>query len=99
MDPEDVLAAIEGQQNVLAAEADTLEDLYKRFNCPRCRCPLQKEFDAHHVFSDPNVMNPRALLRCPNCSYLIDPHSNLVVEYGDASKIPVETLPIIIPKD
>lgn len=99
MDPAEAFAAIEGHTNVLAPEASELEGLYKRFTCPRCKCELRKEFDAHHVFADPNVMNPRALLRCSNCGYLIDPHNNLVVEYGDASKIPVETIPIIDPKD
>jgi hypothetical protein len=99
MDQADVRAAIAGHKDVLAGEAGELESLYKQFRCPRCKCDLQKEFDPRHTFSDPSTMNPRALLRCPNCKYLIDPHSNIVLESGDASKIPVEPIPIIDPRD
>ena len=98
MPPEEVWAAIEGHENVLAKEARELEEFYKQFRCPRCKCELQKEFDARFVFADEDVMNPRALLRCPNCRFLIDPHNNLIVEYGDPSKIPLESIPIINPK-
>ncbi len=98
MDPESVLKAIEGHKDILQPEAARLDAFYRTFNCPRCKCPLQKEFDMRHAYSDQSTMNARALLRCPDCRYLLDPHSNLVVEYGDASKIPVETIPIIDPE-
>lgn len=98
MDPKLVLAAIEGIEDVLTPEAERLSALYSSFKCPRCQCELQKEFDPRHAFADSNTMNARALLRCTNCRYLIDPHSNLVVEYGDASKMPVESIPIIDPE-
>lgn len=95
MDPEIARKAIEGQEDVLTAEGEALQALYKRFNCPRCKCALQKELDFRTMYSDGNVMNARAMLRCPNCRYLIDPHANLVVEYGDPSKTPLETIPTI----
>ncbi len=98
MDPEEVLRAIEGHEDILRPEAERLDAFYSTFTCPRCKCPLQKEFDMRHAFSDPNTMNARAVLRCANCHYLIDPHNNMIVEYGDASKIPVESSPIIQPK-
>ena len=97
MDPELVWAAIEGQKDVLTPEAEGLDSLYSSFKCPRCQCELQKEFDPRHAFSNPDVMNARALLRCANCRYLIDPYSNVILEYGDASKMPVESIPIIDP--
>lgn len=98
MDPELALLAIEGHEDVLRPEADRLDGFYRTFSCPRCKGPLQKEFDMRHAYADPATMNARALLRCGNCKYLLDPHSNLVVEYGDVSKIPVESIPIINPK-
>lgn len=97
MDPKLVWEAIEGHQDVLTPEANKLSGLYSSCRCPRCKCDLQKEMDHRHVFSDPNTMVPRALLRCTNCRYLIDPHNNVIIEYGDASKTPVETIPIIDP--
>jgi hypothetical protein len=98
MDPKLVWAALEGHKDVLTPEVDQISGSYESFKCPRCLCGLQKELDPRHVFADPSVMTPRSLLRCVNCRYLIDPHSNLIVEYGDASKTPVETIPIIDPQ-
>lgn len=98
LNPQDCWAAIEGHQDVLTAEAQKMDSFYRAHKCPRCKSELQKEFDARHTFSDPDVMVPRALLRCPICRYLHDPHSNIVVEYGDASKIPLERIPLINPE-
>ena len=98
MDPELVWAAIKGHKDVLTPEAEKLEGFYSSFKCPRCMCELQKEIDPRHVFADPDTMTPRSLLRCTNCCYLIDPHSDIIVEYGDASKTPVKTIPIIDPR-
>jgi len=98
MDQELAMKLIEGYEDVLTPELRRLDSLYRTFNCPRCKCALQKEFDARHAYADPAVMNARALLRCSNCKYLVDPHSNLVVEYGDPSKIPVERMSPLDPE-
>lgn len=90
---EECWAAIEGHEDVLQPEAAKFEVFYRAHKCPRCKTQLQKELDAHHAFSNPDVMVPRALLRCANCQYLIDPHTNMVLMYGDASKIPIESYP------
>lgn len=97
MDPELVWAALEGHKDVLTPEAESLERMYRTCRCPRCKTELQKEFDPNHVFADENVSVPRALLRCTSCRYLLNPHNNMIIEYGDASKTPVESIPIIDP--
>jgi hypothetical protein len=99
MDPKLVLAAIEGHVDVLSSEAEDLEKLYRARSCPRCNLGLQKEFDPRHVFADQSKSVGRALLRCTTCKYLLDPHSGLVIEVGDASKIPtpVPDVPYINP--
>jgi hypothetical protein len=97
MDPADVWAAIEGHKDIISPAAEKLDGFYRGFSCPRCKGELQKEFAAKHVYAVPSSVAPRALLRCPTCGYLIDPHSNIVLEYGDASKIPIEQVPIINP--
>lgn len=89
------MAAIQGHENVLTPEAERLSSFYNTFKCPRCQCGLQKEFDSRHMFADQDSMIARSLLRCTNCRYLIDPHSNVIIQYGDASKMPVETIPIL----
>ena len=95
LDPVLVWKAIEGYENVLEGPAKSQDTLYRQFECPRCKISLQKEFDARHTFSDKETLTPRALLRCTNCRYLVDPHTNMVVEYGDASKIPHDIIPIV----
>jgi hypothetical protein len=95
MDPEVVLKLIEGYEDELTPALETREENYRRFRCPRCRCQLQKEFDPRIAFSEEEVL-PKFLLACPNCTYLIDPHTNVIVRFGDASKIPVESSPLIL---
>lgn len=98
MNPDDVKALLDGHHDVLTAEAQKLDSFYRVHKCPRCKSELQKEFDGRHTFADPDTMVPRALLRCAICRYLIDPHNNLIIEYGDASKIPLDPIPYINPK-
>jgi hypothetical protein len=95
LDPLIAWKAIEGYEDVLQAEAKGLDAFYRQFRCPRCKGELQKEFDGRHAFSDSNTANPRALLRCPNCRFLTEPHTNLVLESGSPAKIPLEAIPIL----
>lgn len=95
LDPELAWKAIEGYENVLEGPAKSQELFYQQFTCPRCSIQLQKEFDSRHVFSDSDSLIGRALLRCSNCRYLVDPHTNIVLEYGNASKVPHDVIPTI----
>lgn len=95
MDPELCWSAIQGHVDVLEPESRKMDVFYKAHKCPRCKSELQKEFDSRHAFSDPDVMVPRALLKCPTCSYTIDPHNNVIITYGDASKIPLDAYPML----
>ncbi len=94
LDPDVCWAAIEGQEDILTSEAMKLDTFYRHHRCPRCSSELQKEFDSRHAFSDPDTIVPRALLRCPICRYLTDPHNNVVLEYGNAANFE-GTVPII----
>lgn len=97
MDPEVALAAIEGYGDVLSEESQEVDELYRSFKCPRGCGGLHREFDPRHAFSDERYLTARALLRCKNCGFLIDPHTRIVLESGSASKIPVESSPILLP--
>jgi rubredoxin len=94
MDPALTRRLLEGYQDELTPAAKAQDDFYSTFHCPRCKGGLTKEFDARTAFSADGVI-PKALLRCPTCRFLIDPHTRLIVEYGDASKIPFESIPVI----
>ena len=95
--PEDALASIAGYEDVLSSEAKKLDALYRSFTCPRGCGHLQRETDMRHAFSDENCLVGRSLLRCKNCGFLIDPHTRIVLESGNASKIPVESSPLLLP--
>lgn len=92
MDPLLCQKAIEGYDSVLDTEARHLDDLYKRFKCSRCKAPLRKEFDSRHAFSDSDSLVARALLRCETCNYLVDPHTNIVLDTGSPTKVPEEVM-------
>ncbi len=87
MDPEEILALIEGEPDVLQPEAKKLDFFYKHTPCPRCKGECRKEYDVRHAFSDPDTLVPRALLRCTSCNNLHDPHSRIELERGDLGKI------------
>jgi len=97
LDPEVARKAIEGFTDELTQEASELDAFYRTFKCPRHCGTLQREIDPKHVFGDPNTLTPRSLLRCNNCGFLIEPHTRVVLESGSASKIPVESSPILQP--
>lgn len=98
MDQELLRKLLEGTEDELSGEVQKLEALYRQYMCPQCGGRCQKEFDRRHAFSDPNVAVPRALLRCVDCSCLLDPHSGLRLETGNIGKIPTPHV-LIRPKD
>ncbi|WP_394831648.1 hypothetical protein LVJ94_34560 [Pendulispora rubella] len=79
IDPELARQAIEGYENELAPEKKGLDAFYRQFRCKRCGSSCRKEMSTRHVFSAPDVLVPRSLLRCEACGILFDPHSGLVV--------------------
>lgn len=95
MDPLLVWKLIEGYDDELTDAAAKQDEFYAKFRCPRCRCGLQKEFDSRIAWKSGEPL-AQFLLRCDNCGYVIDPHTGLVVQYGDASKVPTpDVIPII----
>jgi len=94
MDPELARRAIEGYQDELTGAADAQNSLYSHFTCPRCKCPLDREIHLPTAFTGDGLV-AKNILRCGGCQYAIDPHTNMVISFGDASKTPVEALPII----
>lgn len=97
LDPEVARKAIEGFEDVLTEEGQKLDALYRSFTCPRGCGSLHRETDSRHAFSDPDMLVARSLLRCSNCGYLIEPHTRVVIESGNAGKIELESSPLILP--
>jgi hypothetical protein len=97
MDPELAMKVIEGYTDELAPEQKALDAFYRQHRCPKCGGACRKEVSSNHVFSDPNVLVGRSLLRCLTCEALFDPHSGVRLEMGKDDRTP-EGIPIIKPK-
>jgi hypothetical protein len=87
MDPELARKAVEGYQNELEPEKRKLEAFYRQFRCKRCKGPVRQEVLPNHCFSDPESVVARSVLRCEQCECLFDPHSGVVLELGDPTKV------------
>jgi rubredoxin len=93
-DPQLIWKAIEGYTDALSEPAQEQSELYRKYRCPRCRCGLQKEFDPRVGWKDTPL--PQFLLKCDNCGYMIDPSTDMVIQYGNASKVPTpDYIPIV----
>ena len=94
MDPVLVRAAIEGFKDELTPDLEEQDKFYRQFSCPRCKCGLDKEFDPRVCYTGDGSI-AKAILKCGSCDYRIEPHTGMIVTFGDASKTPFGLLPII----
>jgi RNase P subunit RPR2 len=99
LDPDLAWKAIEGHEDVVSTEARALDAFYRQFSCPRCKCQLTKQFDTRTAFNHSEGTVAHALLICGTCGYLMDPHTNLVLNSGNPSKMPVRLSPIWLPDE
>ena len=94
LDPELARRAIEGYQDELTGAATAQRGFYSSFSCPRCKCSLDERIDPRTAFTG-DALLAKSLLVCGACRYSIDPHTNVIMSFGDASKTPVASIPII----
>jgi hypothetical protein len=93
LDPELHLKAIEGYQDELTPEATKMEAFYQvHRKCKRCGDMLRKEVDARTAWTGEGGL-AKALLKCDNCGFLLEPFTGVVLNTGDASKIPQPIIP------
>jgi hypothetical protein len=93
LDPELHLKMIEGYKDELTPELHKMELFYRtKGRCKRCGCALRKEFNGRTAFSGDTIL-PKALLRCDNCGFLLEPFTDLILDTGSAAKIPVDFSP------
>lgn len=86
--PEQILAAVEGFPDELGAAKKADDAFYTMHStCKRCQHKMIKSYDVRVAFNDPNQLLPKAILTCQNCGFQYDPHNNLVLDCGNASKL------------
>jgi hypothetical protein len=94
LDPAIIRRVIQGYDDVLTPTAKADEAFYRQFSCPRCNGNMNKEFNARSAFDGESLL-PKALLRCPLCTLLLEPHTNVIVEVGDDAVLPLEIDPTL----
>jgi len=93
MDPDTIRSLIEGQPDVLSAEAKREAELYQNVNCPMCyeRGAEKKMFPSKIVvgpegpkvitspFSNGSLL-PQGYAHCTHCNTDFNPHSGVIIK-------------------
>lgn len=88
---------IEGCDDKLTPAAEAQRVFFETTPCGRCGSAMEPTIYGRRAFTADTPL-PRTVARCVDCGYTVDPHTNLVLDTGDASKID-EALPIIRAKE
>lgn len=86
MDPEKILALIEGQPNILAGEVEKERAFLEHSCCPVCGAYGCESFTNPRRPFTPGVPLSNKLLRCPQCKTEFEPDTRLVTR---ASPLPI----------
>ncbi len=89
LDPDIIRRAVQGHEDVLGPAHIKQEAFYRQFQCPRCKCSMDKEFKSGAAFDGESLV-ARALLRCPLCNLLLAPNTILILENGRDPLLPDE---------
>ncbi|MFA5436205.1 MAG: hypothetical protein WC372_09230 [Candidatus Neomarinimicrobiota bacterium] len=93
LDPELHLKLIEGYVDELTPETRTQNAFYQAHRkCKRCGNGMVREFDPRVAWGGEGLL-PKALLRCQECGFLLEPETGVVLNTGSAAKIPQPILP------
>lgn len=107
MDQAEVLALLEGEQDILTPLVEADEKVYKGAICPRCGGDCATDLNVSTLFDvDPATGDiipgprmterpiPRKLCRCMRCRCLFDPFSGVILELGNLGEVEPD-IPII----
>ncbi len=88
---------LEGVKDELTPAVEARAKFFETTPCGRCGSAMEPHFHGPRAFT-PDSPLPRTVARCPECGFIIDPHTNLVLDTGDPSRIE-DALPIIRPEE
>lgn len=98
LDPEVARKAVEGHEDVLAAEHKQAEALYRQHDhCPNgCGQTMEKSHGGvSFAFSDRRWLIPRCLMKCHACGCTINPFDGMLVEQGNKDVAKIGHIPIL----
>lgn len=77
---------IRDEQDALTPLVESRNHRIKSKPCPRCRGNMHPTIMADYVFS-PHDPLPKTVGRCVDCSLVLDPQTNLILETGNPANI------------
>lgn len=92
--PEVIRKMIEGHTDELTELAKERARLIEQMPCPRCRSAMEQRLHPSFAFT-PDDPLPRSVACCTECGCTVDPKNGIVLDVGDATKIPDPPIPII----
>ena len=81
MDPQDVLAILEGQEDLLTPEVEKTREFFEQVTCVQCGDDVRAVVDSKRPFR-PGMKTPNYLAECVACECLFSPYTGLVVTRG-----------------
>lgn len=84
---EDVLKALEGQEDVLSKEVEAHNRYIEKLTCFQCGSPDIEQFvDPEHLFKEGSVL-PNYLVRCTSCGCEFEPYTKVQVKLADEENL------------
>lgn len=84
MKEEDVLALVEGQEDILTPAWRKKVEFFKKIRCPACHSSVRSEVSVKDLENArPDEPVPYGHARCSACGCLFDPDTELVIERGN----------------
>lgn len=88
---------IEGVEDELTPLVEARKHFFETTPCGRCGSAMEPTTFGPRAFT-PDSPLPRTVARCIDCGFIVDPHTNLVLDTGDPTKIE-DALPLVRPEE
>ena len=84
IDPEIMLKALEGHENILDKEVEAHEEYFRKLSCINCGSNVTPFVDPSRLFRDGQNL-PNYLARCETCKCEFEPYTKIEVKGPDWS--------------
>jgi hypothetical protein len=82
MKREDVLKALQGQENILKPAVEENERYFRRLSCPECGGDVMPVVNPRQLYKEGGLL-PNYLAKCRTCSVEFDPYTKIQVSLPD----------------
>lgn len=79
MNPEDVLKALEGHQNVIKEEVKRVVDYFSNLQCLHCGGSCRMEINNKKLFDSGSIL-PNFIAQCNDCDAQFTPYTKIEVQ-------------------